>query len=164
MKKIKELLDKAINTLNGLEEDENDSVLDMERSLQLDKYTCGVQSAFSILKYYGKARSVQSVEEYLGPDEKVGTTETAIYRLFRDRKLKISKRDKANISTIKESIHEYESPMLTTINDYNHWVVVYGYSSTHIYVLDPVIFRPSVKWKKEKFKSAWDKWGAIIYK
>ena len=80
MKKLKELLDNAINTLNGLEEDEDDSVLDIERSLQLDTYTCGVQSAYAILKYYGKARSIQSVEGYLGPDKNVGTTETAIYR------------------------------------------------------------------------------------
>ena len=34
----------------------------MDRSMQLDGYSCGVQSYYSILKYYGKARSVDNID------------------------------------------------------------------------------------------------------
>ena len=54
--------------------------------------------------------------------------------------------------------------MLTTIDDGDHWIVVYGYSKSKIYVLDSVGYRPFVKWSKAKFKKRWDNWGAIVYK
>ena len=164
---LKTLTEKAINPIKRGEEyfDSDASILpNMERSLQFDGYSCGVQSTYIILKHYGKARSVQNVDNELCAFQRGYASETAIYKLLRKRNLKVSRRLKANISTIKESIDEYEAPMLTTIDGNDHWVVIYGYSQTNIYVLDSVLLRPFVRWSKADFKARWDKWGAIIYR
>lgn len=174
---VKSSFDKVMNVLKSFEEllSEDDSVfLEMERAIQIDHYSCGVQATYSILKYYGRARSIPNIEKLLNAYNRGYTSESSIYKLLRERKLKISKRNNANFSSIKESIDEYEAPMLSTINDGDHWIVIYGYSPKSIFVLDsaPISvnlkklsleMKPFVKWDKEKFKTHWDKWGAIVY-
>ncbi len=62
---IKNIADRAMSVFKSIEEtysDENASFLKMDRSMQLDGYSCGVQSTYSILKYYGKARSVDNID------------------------------------------------------------------------------------------------------
>lgn len=164
---IKDVVEKVFSIPKKIEEitsDRSASYLGMDRSIQLDGYSCGVQSVYAILNYYGKARSIKNVEKLLGAYDRGYASESAIYKLFRERNLKISKRNKATMKTIKESIDEYEAPMLTTIDDGAHWIVVYGYSKTNIFVLDSIVYRPFVKWSKQSFKERWDNWGAIIYK
>jgi len=164
---IKDITDTVMSAPKWFEEMTSDytaSYLEMDRFIQLDGYSCGVQSAYAILNYYGKARSINNIENILGAYDRGYASEKTIYKLFRERNLKISKRNKATIKTIKESIDEYESPMLTTIDNTEHWIVVYGYSKSSIFVLDSIIYRPFVKWSKESFKERWDNWGAIIYK
>lgn len=163
---IKDITDTVISFPKLIEEinsDDTASYLEMDRSIQLDRYSCGVQAAYSILNFYGKALSINNVEKLLGTDTN-GTSETALIKLFRRKGLKVSYRKTATFFTIKESIDEYVAPFLTTIDNGNHWIVVYGYSRTSIFVLDSSLKRPFVKWSKTKFKSRWDKWGAIIYK
>lgn len=167
MSLIKDVVEIVMSVPKVIEEitsDRGASYLEMDRSIQLDGYSCGVQSAYSILNYYGKARSINNVEKLLGAYERGYASEAAIYKLFRERNLKISKRSKATIKTIKESIDEYEAPMLTTIDETDHWIVVYGYSKSSIFVLDSIVYRPFVKWSKKRFKKRWDNWGAIIFK
>lgn len=90
----KEVVDVAMNLPKKIEEyysDESASYLEgIDKSIQLDTYSCGMQSAYAILNYYGKARSISKIEKILGTN-KDGTTESAIYKLFRERNLKISK-------------------------------------------------------------------------
>lgn len=163
---IKPAIDSIFNKIRKVEEklpETNSHILNIERSLQLDSYSCVVQSTFAILKYYGKVKSINNVEKLLGTDTN-GTSETALIKLFRRKGLKVSYRKTATFFTIKESIDEYVAPFLTTIDNGDHWIVVYGYSRTSIFVLDSSLKRPFVKWSKTKFKSRWDKWGAIIYK
>lgn len=169
----KKAVDYILNQTKGIEEklpDSNRHILNIDKSLQLDGYSCGVQSTFVILKYYGKAKSVRNVEKLLRTDNS-GTSEKNIYKLFRQRGLKISLRKKANLSTIKESIMDYKAPFLTSIDydpdpekDKSHYIVVYGFSDNYIYVLDPAIKRPFVRLEKKKFGARWDKDGAIIFK
>ncbi len=172
-KHIKPAIDYISNKIRKAEEklpDTNRHILDIDKSIQPDNYSCGAQSTFAILKYYGKARSISNVEKMLGTT-KDGTSETRIYKLFRQRGLKVILNEKANFKTIKESIIKYKAPFLTTIDydedpekDKSHWIVIYGFSDNYIYVLDPAIKRPFVRWKKKKFRDRWDKDGAIIYK
>jgi ABC-type bacteriocin/lantibiotic exporter with double-glycine peptidase domain len=167
MNRTKIVSDRVFNKAKEVEESyyDYDSIFleGMERSLQLDGYSCGVQAAFSILKYYGKARSPKKIDKLLKAYNRGYASEKAIYALFRERGLKISLRKKATLSTIKESILDYEAPMLTTIDDFDHWVVVYGYSKDRIYVLDSVGIRFFVRRNRKKFLSRWDHWGAIVY-
>ncbi len=167
MNTLKDLADKTMNVLKYFEEnipDNGASFLEMDKSMQLDDHSCGVQSTYSILKYYGKARSIDNIDNKLNAYNRGFASEASIYKLFRERKLKVSKRSKATIATIKESIDDYKAPMLTSIDDGDHWIVVYGYSKSKIYVLDSIVIRPFVKWSKDKFKARWDNWVAIIYK
>lgn len=144
------LLDDSANYLKG-----------MRRSYQLDSYSCGVQATYSILKYYGKNILYEQVWEKLGVDDRGYASESAIYNLLRKKKLKISLRKTATFNTIYEAIDYYEAPILTTLYNYEHWVVIYGYSKDKFLVIDSL---PSpIKRDKKSFKRVWDKWGAIIY-
>ncbi len=163
---LKYIVDKAANVAKSLEEycDPDAIVLDMDRSLQLDRYSCGVQSAYMILRYYGKARSISNVEKLLGTDED-GTTESSILRLFRQRGLSVLVRPHARMKDIYHAIDEYGGPMLTYLKDNDHWSVVYGYSPDKIYVLDPSLYSARLcGWDKSYFKSRWGRWGAIAYR
>ncbi len=166
MEIIKSLTDKLVKVPKYIEEilsDSTASYLDMNRYIQLDEYTCGVQATCAILDYYGKARSIKNVEKILKVHQRGYVSESAMFKLFRDRGLKISVRHNATLRTIKEAIDDYEAPLLTTIYDFEHWIVVYGYSQSSIFVLDSLLEHRRVKWSKEDFKYCWDKWGAIVY-
>jgi len=163
---IKKVVDHIFNKMKANEEKSNGNsthILNMDRSIQVDRYSCGVQSTSAILNYYGKAKSVNRIEKLLRTTDD-GTDEQYIYNLFRDRGLIVFKRINVNFSFIKKAIDYYKAPILTTIDDERHYIVVYGYSKSEIFVLDPILFRPFVKWSKKKFYQRWDYWGAIIHK
>lgn len=146
---------------------DNDFVyLNMIRSIQPTYNYCGVSAAHSILKYYEINLNYDELHDTLHIEKNGCASETALYKLFRKNGLSVSKRYKAGIKTIKEAIDEYEAPILTTVNNENHWIVIYGYSKKNILILDSLPNRFSVSVSKEDFMKAkaWDKWGAIIYK
>jgi len=162
---IKKAADQISNRIKEKEEKSigNDAhILELDRSIQVDSYSCGVQSTYAILKYYGKAKSVNRIEKLLKTTDE-GTDEQNIYSLFRERGLIVYRRLNANFSFIKKAINYYQAPILTTIDEESHYIVVYGYSKYEIFVLDPVLLRPFVKWSKKKFYKRWDYWGAIIH-
>jgi uncharacterized protein YvpB len=158
--------EKLANKTKKYEEnsDESASVLKMNRLIQLDTYTCGVQATHTILKYHGKAHSIKNTYNKLNVDKNGYATETSIYRLCRERGLIVSVRPYVGIKIIKESIDKYAAPILTTFNGINHWVVIYGYSDSHIYVLDSLPYRTSVKISKQEFRKECRCGGTIIYK
>lgn len=138
--------------------------LNMSRSIQPSNNSCGANAACSIIRYYDIDVDYEKICKILKIDRNGSASETALYKLFRDNGLSVSKRDEAGINTIKESINKYEAPMLTTINKGNHWIIVYGYSNDRILVLDSLPNRFSVSMDKNEFFKSWDKWGSIIYK
>jgi len=91
-----------------------------------------------VLQYFGKARSIEAVTNALGTSEGSGTKETAMKRLLRSRGLRISKVQ--GIRGIERAIQN-EWPviawMYNSALDEDHWLVVYGYTRSHIWVLDP---------------------------
>ena len=54
VKSGEEYLDPSAVTVDGI-----------KRSLQLDKYSCGAQSCYMILDYFGKAGSIENVKKAL---------------------------------------------------------------------------------------------------
>jgi ABC-type bacteriocin/lantibiotic exporter with double-glycine peptidase domain len=109
----------------------------MERSIQLDRHSCGAQSTFMVLKHFGKARSFDAVERALATDSE-GTNKTAMIRLLRARGLRVSELRDNSVRTIERFIRR-ESPVIAWMGrgEENHWVVLYGYSRSHIWILDP---------------------------
>ena len=147
-----------------VEEEGDATLLDIGRSLQLDSYSCGAQSAFMILRYYGKARSPAAVARALGTNEENGTSGEAIRSLFRQRGLRSVVRSKATLRDLKEAI-DAEAPALVSLDDEGHWGVVYGYSRQKVYLADPSIRRSwRVACAKDAFRERWDRWAMIVHR
>lgn len=134
----------------------------IKRSVQLDKYSCGAQSAVVILNYFDKNRSINKVKDFLGTTKKDGTDTEPILNLFKENNLNVEVNEKARLNDIYESVDEGK-PMLISVYDGEHWIVVYGYSNDFIYVLDPSINQYSCRLTKQEFNERWDEnWIAMV--
>jgi ABC-type bacteriocin/lantibiotic exporter with double-glycine peptidase domain len=137
-------------------------VLNIERSVQLDRYSCGAQSAYMILKYFGKARSIQGVTRALGTDEN-GTGPEAISRVFRERGLRCRTVVNAKMADLRRSL-DAEVPVLVSLHgaspeSESHWAVAYGYSEDGVYVADPSPNGLRVRVRTAAFRKRWDRWA-----
>jgi len=150
--KIEETIDGGAIILSG-----------MERSFQVDSYSCGAQSVYMILRYYGKARSIEAVKRALRSTFDDGTDEGEIMRVFRERKLKPVSFKRGSLRKLDKAIDNGYPILIWWNREWDHYSVVYGYSKHHIWVLDPVIFN-SVRPKRtrEWFASHWTGFGIIV--
>jgi ABC-type bacteriocin/lantibiotic exporter with double-glycine peptidase domain len=145
--------------------DPDSVVLDgFRRSLQLDAYSCGAQSCYMILRYYGKARSAMGVERALGTTLD-GTTEQQIRALCRRRGVK-SRLLPPTMSAIRAQIDKGR-PILVSVdgNQDGHWAVIYGYSPRiGVYLADPSLKRSvACLHSFEEFRGRWDRWAMTFY-
>jgi hypothetical protein len=109
---------------------------DFTRCIQLfDNYSCGAKSVFTILRYYSKICTPESVEEQLHTDED-GTSVSDIKRVLKRYGLAFQTLRKPGLRDLKAAIDD-GCPILITLNDGEHYAVVYGYSSSHIFVSNP---------------------------
>jgi ABC-type bacteriocin/lantibiotic exporter with double-glycine peptidase domain len=129
----------------------------VHRSLQLDRYSCVVQSARVILDYFGRSLSIDSIELRLGTDSD-GTSTTAIRHLFRARGLTTTIHADAMFRDIKKAI-DSGSPLLVSLSGSEHWAVVYGYSKGAVFVADSSITKnPRCRVSRARFLKQWDRW------
>ena len=86
LRTAKDLADSLANVVKLIEEWDSSAIIlkGIRRSLQLDRYSCGVQSVRIILAYFGRSVSVDSIERKLETDEE-GTSITAIRQLLKSR-------------------------------------------------------------------------------
>jgi ABC-type bacteriocin/lantibiotic exporter with double-glycine peptidase domain len=159
----KKVLDRIANVTKELEEtlDRRATVLSLKRSLQLDGYSCGAQSAYVILRHYGKARSIAHVTRELGTTGD-GTTQDQIRTLLVRRGLVPKRINCPTIARLRQAIGE-GCPVLVSVDDEEHWAVVYGYSPGHIFLADTSPFggvrcRTSTK----RFRARWDRWAMKV--
>lgn len=143
-----------------LDEDRDAALLDVRRSIQLDSYSCGVQSAYMILRYYGRGRSRTATERALGTDED-GTSTARLLALFRKRRLKPVIKARATLADLRRGIDEH-APALVSLDDGGHWAVVYGYGRGTVYVADPSARRLRVAVPTPVFRRRWDHWAMIV--
>jgi ABC-type bacteriocin/lantibiotic exporter with double-glycine peptidase domain len=133
----------------------------IKRSIQFDEVSCGVHVAFSILKYYNKKISIDKIKKKLGTDE-YGTDEKAIFNLFRKKGLVVKTKWNATRKDIKKTV-DNGFPILVTLYEGYHWVIIYGYSKTGIFVLDSALDFIFNEWDWSEFLDVWDdKWIAVI--
>jgi hypothetical protein len=136
------------------------------RSLQIDSYSCGAKSIYCILQYYGKQCTPESAEEALKTDIN-GTAASDIKRVFSRYHLNCRSLRKPGFRDLKIAIDD-ECPVLITLNDGEHYAVVYGYSDSHIFVSNPSLnmltgygsIRCAIT--NSEFQKIWDKWGIIV--
>ena len=163
---LKPLLDTIMNPVKVIEEwaDPDCRCLDgFTRSLQLDGYSCGAQCTFMILRYFGKARSIENVTRELATDTD-GTSQTQIRTLLKRRGLRPKRISSPKLRHLREAI-DSDCPVLIAVDDGEHWVVVYGYSPGKIYIADPALCSSIVCGRSSRdFRSRWDDWAMVVSK
>jgi len=137
-------------------------ILPFPRSIQLDTYSCGAHAVYAILKYFRKRCTYTTVEKQLRTDTD-GTSVSDIKRVFRQYNLKCRR-----LRDLKTAIKN-GCPVLVTLYDAEHYAVVYGYSATHIWVMNSSldftedgVGSLGCAVRKDRFKKIWDKWGIEI--
>jgi len=152
-----------VNIIKSIEElDPNAVVLpNIVRSLQLDFYSCGVQSVFVILNYFRKSPSVDTIERELQTDH-TGTSLGAMERVFKKRGFKCWIIRKLSLKQIRDYIDADSSVLITTLDRWRY-AVVYGYSEEHVFVVDPSVrCNLFCRIPKKRFlEQQWDKWMMV---
>lgn len=157
----------VFNFLKNFEElfDRNKKILAIKKSMQLNRFSCGIHSAFMILSYYNKISNPNQIKYDMKLLKKEGIDTEPLLKIFKNFGCTVSVNIKANISDIAKSVNNGK-PILISVDDGEHWVVIYGYSKSSIYVLDPSIFSSiKCRWEIKTFLSRWDEdWIAVISK
>lgn len=159
---MKKLVDAAAGWIQSIDEWSDDAVLlDVRRSIQMDGWSCGLQSAVMVLRCHDKRHDIAAIQPVLGTDED-GTSVGALLRLFRGRGLKPEIKAEATIRDLRSGI-DTGAPSIVSLDNEAHWGVVYGYSSTKIYLADPSILRTvRVGLSRERFRRRWDRWAMLV--
>jgi ABC-type bacteriocin/lantibiotic exporter with double-glycine peptidase domain len=155
----KEIADSIVNVVKWFEEWDLSAVVlkGVRRSLQLDRYSCGVQCTKVILGYFGRCLSIESIERRLGTDEE-GTSISAIRQLMKSRGLTTTICVDATIRDVKRAIDSGQ-PVLVSLSGSKHWAVVYGYSREAVFVADSSITKNLwCRVSKTRFHRQWDRW------
>ncbi len=137
-------------------------VLKMKRSVQLDSFSCGAQCVYMILNYFQKDKTLNEIKESLNTNESDGTDTKQILNYLVDNGLDVHINEKGAISSIQAAIGN-GYPVLITVDDGDHWAVVYGYSNDGIFVLDSSRSRFLNQWGYGEFIKRWDEnWIAVV--
>jgi len=161
---IKNIVDFVYNFIKDVEEvlSADSVVLKMKRSVQLDSYSCGAQSVYMILSYYDKNKTLNEIKESLNTTELDGTGTKQILNYLISNGLDVQINEKGAISSIQAAIGN-GYPVLITVDDEDHWVIVYGYSDDGIFVLDSSRSRFLNQWGYGEFIKRWDEnWIAVV--
>jgi ABC-type bacteriocin/lantibiotic exporter with double-glycine peptidase domain len=163
IEKLKKHADRVANLVKEIEElDPSAKILpNVRRSLQLDLYSCGVQSVYVILRYFGKRVSLAKLERELQTDW-TGTEKADIKRVLKQCGLRCDVRRSAKLRDIREAV-DRGRPVLITMHEGAHWAVAYGYSGAHVYLVDSWV--PSNIWcrvSNSRFRDQWDNWMIVV--
>lgn len=127
----------------------------ISRSIQLDRYSCAAQAVKSILDFYSKSLSAPEIIGLLGTDSKEGTDTDPILNLFRQLGFDFTIEENADLSAIRKYLTK-GIPLLITVNDWEHWVVIYGISNDKVFLIDshPLVIKTGIPIKN--FIERWD--------
>ena len=91
-----------------------------------------------------------------------GTDTEPILELLINKGLQIQINEQATIDLIKFNIRR-GYPLLITIDEWEHWCVIYGFTKNSILILNSWFRTISVKYPLEEFFERWDdNWIAAI--
>jgi ABC-type bacteriocin/lantibiotic exporter with double-glycine peptidase domain len=133
------------------------------RSIQLDGYSCGAKSTYTVLRFFGKRCTPSSVEADLGTTY-AGTPRTAIKRVLRKHGLRIHVNTDMSSRDLKSAINA-ACPVIVRLYDGWHYSVVYGYSDRHVFVMNPSLGEMgSMKCTVglADWRDMFDRWGIVV--
>ena len=117
---------------------------------------------YVVLSYYRIDLTHEQIESALGTSKEDGTDTQPIINFLIANKLKVVINDRSSIKDIEQSI-EQGQPMLITIDKWEHWVIVYGYSQNRIFLMDSNKKRFLNSMSRSEFEQRWDdNWLAVI--
>jgi ABC-type bacteriocin/lantibiotic exporter with double-glycine peptidase domain len=135
---------------------------DFPRFMQLDNYSCSVATTRSVLMYYGMDLLEHELRWLLEVDPKKGADEKAIAKVLRLRGRRPRMKHNMTLKGLRMQI-DAGKPVIVCLDDSAHWAVVYGYSRTGFYVMDP---SPKCLLKThfstKAFRRRWDRWGMLV--
>jgi ABC-type bacteriocin/lantibiotic exporter with double-glycine peptidase domain len=118
-------------------------------------------------QFHNKQCTPESVEKELHTDSD-GTDVSDIKRVFRRYHLKCRTLRKPGLRDLKAAIDD-DCPVLVSLYDGVHYCAIYGYSSTHIWIMNSSVDITDEGvgslWcavRKDRFKRMWDKYGLEV--
>ncbi|MDP1675313.1 MAG: cysteine peptidase family C39 domain-containing protein [Bacteroidota bacterium] len=135
------------------------------RSVQIDQYSCGAKSTYMVLKYFGKRCTHESVERQLGTTIE-GTSRKDIKRVLKEYGLNIQVNSNMGIRDLKSAI-KTGSPVIVSLYSNCHYSVVYGFSDTQIFVMNPSLGEMGsikITVRKSEWREIFDRWGVVVSK
>ena len=118
--------------------------------LQHDHSDCGVACLLSLSKYYGSYMSLERLRELSGTD-KQGTSLLGLYQAANSIGF-----DAEGCEADVESLIQHGKPVIlhvTINNQYNHYVICYGYEKGQFIIGDPAL--GITRWSKEILQKYW---------
>ena len=136
----------------------------LPRCLQMDAWTCGARSVYSILRYFGRRCTPKLVERELRTNWE-GTDVTDIKRVLAKHGLKYHEMKHCRMSDLKRAIDD-GSPILISTHESWHYSVVFGYSDSSVFVMNPAIIGSCgnlwCRVPKKDFLASWDRWAIVV--
>ncbi len=161
---LKSLINRLYNFSKSIEElfhSNADIIPGMRRSIQFDNYSCAAHSVSVITSHFNHPESLTAILRELGTDED-GTDTPEILKYFILAGFNVSVNTNANLEDIRRAVISGH-PVIITINEWEHWIVIYGISKSRIFILDSNFKRILSCLSQNKFTDLWDdNWIAVI--
>lgn len=156
---LKRTIEAAARVYGRLRASGKDVVLPLRPRVQLDGYSCGMQSLAAILDYYGFEIDYDDLEATIGLTM-VGSDENQLRAAIRAYGMKHRTWGRMSLNRLRTCI-DRAHPVLVSVNAGRHWSVVYGYGDDSIYLMNPSLsaLRHGGKRTEQAFAGYWDRWG-----
>lgn len=161
---LKRTIEVAFEAHGYFRESSSDTVLNMKPRIQLDGYSCGMQSLAAVLDYYDFEIDYDDLAATIGLT-KDGCDEIQLRRAIRAYDMKHRTWSRMSLKRLRTCI-DNEHPVLVSVNKERHWSVVYGYGDGVIYLMNPSLsaFKHGGKRTEEEFLDYWDtRWGMEVF-
>lgn len=131
-----------------------------ERSLQWTWFSCGPNTAFAIARHFGVSTSYAETYKELGCTWR-GTSVESLTQFLRSKKLGVIERDQMSLNEVRAALACGAVILAYTHED--HYVTIHGWSATHAYIADPLIFYSrGMRQPLSEFLPRWTGWGLVV--
>jgi ABC-type bacteriocin/lantibiotic exporter with double-glycine peptidase domain len=162
-------VDLVANTMKNIEEllyqgDKAVILANLARCCQLSPYGCGASTLFSVLRFFGKRCTLQSVTRQAHCDWE-GTDPADLMRVLEKYGLTVQEKKHCRESDLRAAI-ESGSPVIVSTHSGWHYQLVYGISRYHMFLANPAIIGECgslwCRVPRKEFGKIFDRWGVIV--